>query len=113
MDSFNSVHFFPSLAVNDSGKAFVAWLDSREDPWFGEDFRTLVAWGAPNSVKGDLNLDSLLTAVDVVLALNAVFLGQSFPASFETADVNCDGKLTPTDAVIELRLVFLNESPGC
>jgi len=113
VDSFSSAHAFPSLEVNGSGKAFAAWLDSREDPFYVEDFRTLVAWGGPNSVKGDLNLDSLLTAVDVVLELNAVFLGQPYPASFETADVNCDGELTPADTVLELNAVFLENRFPC
>lgn len=113
VNPFNSAHLFPSLAVNDSGKAFVAWLDDRRDPIFSENYHTFVARGLPRAVKGDLNLDSILTVVDAVMELNAVFLGQSFPAPLQNADVNCDGKLTAADAVLELNAVFLGNPFPC
>lgn len=104
----------PSLAVNDAGKAFVAWLDGRytnqiESIW--------LLFGATGKfvqlLKGDLNLDELLTATDVVLELNAVFSGQSFPAPFENADGNCSGDLSPTDVVLLLKAVFQSLSFPC
>lgn len=113
VNSFSSAHAFPSLTVTDTGKAFVAWLDNRLDPRFGENYHTFVASGIPNPIKGDLNLDSLFSAVDIVLHLNATFAGQAFPAPYPTADLNCDGTLTPTDLIWELWLVFNGISPPC
>ncbi|MGE5693141.1 MAG: hypothetical protein ACM3YF_05110, partial [Candidatus Zixiibacteriota bacterium] len=103
-------HTSPSLAVNEAGKAFVAWRDPRRDPWFGENWHTFVAVGNPTYLKGDLNLDLALTVADVVILINAVFLNISFPAPFENADVNCDGRLSPADLAAELQLVFLGRS---
>lgn len=64
-------------------------------------------------LKGDVNIDAILTASDVVIELNAAFLGSPFPASFCAADVNCDGILTAADVVIELNLVFLGAAVVC
>ncbi len=103
----------PSLAVNEKGKAFVAWIDVRLDP-AQEIFQYVFGAAAtPNFRKGDLNLDSLLTPADIVLELNAVFLGKSFPASFETADVNCDTVLSPADVVLHLKATFSGEPFPC
>lgn|GEM_PF-2026262 len=108
VSSFSSSQLFPSLTVNDSGKAFVAWLDNRIDPIFSSNRHTFVARGIPQVVKGDLNLDGIITMVDVVIELNAVFVGQSFPAPFETADGNCDGRLSPADMVLLLNRYYLS-----
>ncbi len=64
-------------------------------------------------LKGDVNIDAILTAADVVVLLNATFLGSPFPAPFCAADVNCDGILTAADVVIELNLVFLGTPVVC
>lgn len=103
----------PSLTVNEQGKAFVAWIDDRIDPWFQDYQYVFGATAVPHFIKGDLNLDATLTAADVVLELNAVFSGGSFPASLETADVNCDAELTPADVVLHLNATFLGESFPC
>jgi hypothetical protein len=108
VSSFNSSQLFPSLTVNEDGKAFVAWLDNRTDPIFSENRHTFVARGIPQAVKGDLNLDGLITMIDMVMELNAVFLGQPFPAPFGAADGNCDGRLSPVDVVLLLNRYFRN-----
>lgn len=103
----------PSLCLNEDGQAFVSWRDDRYDPSFGELWHVFGAAGSPIIVKGDLNLDSLLTAADVVMELNAVFLNQPFPAPFEAADVNCDSQLTTADVVLHLNATFLREPFPC
>jgi hypothetical protein len=101
------------LTVNERGKAFVAWLDDRNDPVFGENLHTLVARGIPQLVKGDLNLDGIIAMVDVVMELNAVFVGQSFPAPFEVADGNCDERLSPVDVVLLLNRYYIGAPFPC
>ncbi len=115
----NSVGFYAagphrsSLAVNEVGKAFVAWIDGRLDP-VQQIYQYIFGAGViPHFIKGDLNLDAMLTPADVVLELNAVFLGKSFPASYETADVNCDTQLTPADVVLHLNATFMGEPFPC
>jgi len=94
-------HFRPSIWVNETEKAFVAWTDPRWDP-FWEDHHLFVSVGKPLLSKGDLNFDATINLVDIGLEINAVFLGQPFPAPFHRADGNCDGQLTPADMVILL-----------
>jgi len=65
------------------------------------------------AVLGDLNWDGQLTAADVVLELNAVFLNENFPAPFETADGNCDGQLGPSDVVLLLNATFAGKPFPC
>jgi len=100
-----------SLALNERGEAFVAWTDNRHDVFFSERYHIFGASGQIR--KGDLNLDGLLTVADVVLELNAVFLSQPPPASFDIADGNCDLKLTAADVVLLLRATFLEEPFPC
>ncbi len=64
-------------------------------------------------MKGDLDGDGMPTASDVVLLLNAVFLGGCFPAPFGAGDLNCDGLLDASDVVALLNVVFLGASPLC
>jgi len=66
----------------------------------------------PCSHKGDMNADSELTASDVVLMLNCVFLGVG-QCALCFADVSCNGILSSSDVVIELNAVFLGEPIGC
>ncbi len=101
-------HFNPTIWVNDNKKAFVAWTDARWDPVFQEDHHLFVSVGIPVVAKGDLNMDGNITLADIVLELNAVFLGSPFPAPFETADGNCDGNLSSADITLLLLAVFLN-----
>lgn len=63
--------------------------------------------------KGDLDLDGILSPSDIVLELNAVFIGTLPPAPFTAADLDCDGNLTPSDLVIELNAVFLGIPITC
>ena len=102
------------LTVNDSGKAFVVWSDDRYDIYNdGQNIHLFLSAGVPNVVKGDLNMDGLVTLYDVVTELNAVFFGQPFPANFAAADQNCDLRLTATDMVLLLRMYYLSEYFAC
>jgi hypothetical protein len=112
-DSSNVSLLWPGVSVNENGQIFAAWFDDRYDPLFQERWHIFGATGIPTIVKGDLNLDSLLTAVDVVLELNAVFLNQRFPAPVEAGDVNCDSELTAADVVLHLNATFLAEPLPC
>lgn len=102
-----------SVAVNEEGKGFVAWIDDREDPVFQGIWRVFGATLNPNFIKGDLNLDGKLSPADVAMELNAVFLGRPFPAPFESADGNCDTELTPADVALQINAVFLGEPFPC
>lgn len=63
-------------------------------------------------VKGDMNEDSLVTQVDIVLMLNCVFLGLGSCDPTYT-DVNCSGDLSAADVVLELNKVFLGTAFPC
>ncbi|MGH8003237.1 MAG: M6 family metalloprotease domain-containing protein, partial [Limisphaerales bacterium] len=65
----------------------------------------VLAGGFCSTVKGDMNADSGLTAADVMLLLNCVFL-QAGSCDFCFTDVNCDGVLRPADVVLELFAVL-------
>ena len=58
-------------------------------------------------------MDGELTAADVVLELNKVFLGEPYPAPEAVGDMNCDSGFTPADAVLLLQVVYLNVPPEC
>ena len=113
VDTTGAFHWGSSLAVNQEGKAFVVWSDNRYDPNFDEIIHFFVSRGVPNTVKGDLNLDGLVTLFDVVTELNAVFFGESFPAPIAAADINCDSKLTSTDMVMLLQMYYLSSYFAC
>jgi len=70
-------------------------------------------WVAKRLLRGDLNMDNLLTAADVVLELNKVFLDEPYPAPESLGDMNCDSKFTPADAVLLLQVVYLEIPPEC
>ncbi|MGE5692580.1 MAG: hypothetical protein ACM3YF_02240 [Candidatus Zixiibacteriota bacterium] len=70
-------------------------------------------WLARRLDRGDVNMDNLLTAADVVLELNKVFLGEPYPAPEAVGDMNCDGAFTPADAVILLQVVYLELPSNC
>ncbi|HXF49316.1 MAG TPA: hypothetical protein VNL73_07825 [Verrucomicrobiae bacterium] len=63
-------------------------------------------WMARRMLSGDLNLDSQLTAADVVLELNRVFLEEPYPATPPIGEMTCDGLFTPADVVVLLLRVF-------
>ncbi|MCI0531912.1 MAG: hypothetical protein L0Y74_08200, partial [candidate division Zixibacteria bacterium] len=63
-------------------------------------------WMARRMLSGDLNLDSQLTAADVVLELNRVFLEEPYPAPPAAGEMTCDGLFTPADVVALLLTVF-------
>ena len=78
----------------------------------GYDFAT-VKYSPLPQLKGDLNLDGILSGADVVLSLNCIFLGETPPAAPAACDINCDGKITPADVVILLNMVFLSAPAPC
>ena len=63
-------------------------------------------------VRGDINSDGLLSAADVVVLLNIVFLNNPPPIP-SLHDLNCDGEISPADLVLLLNLVFLGSSLPC
>lgn len=113
VDTNLAYHSGGSISVNDRGKVFVVWADDRYSTWFQPNWHLFVAVGNVTSIKGDLNLDGMLSPVDVVLELNAVFLGQSYSAPFESGDGNCDGQLSPADVILLLYAVFLSNQLQC
>lgn len=70
-------------------------------------------WVTDRIFIGDLNMDGTISASDVVLEMNKVFLGEDFPAPPEIGDMDCDGQFTPPDAVLILNLTFLGTRPPC
>lgn len=62
--------------------------------------------------RGDINGDGLLSAADVVVLLNIVFLNNPPPIP-GLHDLNCDGEISPADLVLLLNLVFLGSSLPC
>ncbi|MCI0330732.1 MAG: dockerin type I repeat-containing protein [candidate division Zixibacteria bacterium] len=65
------------------------------------------------ALKGDLNLDGVLTMADVVLMLNLVFNGELPPAAPTAADLNCNGSLSAADVVTLLYMLYASASPPC
>ncbi|HXF48161.1 MAG TPA: SBBP repeat-containing protein [Verrucomicrobiae bacterium] len=88
------------------------YITGRSDRNGQSDILTLKYATLP-ALKGDLNLDGVLTMADVVLMLNFAFLGDPFAAAPSAGDLNCDGKISPADAVIMLQIFFLSVSPPC
>lgn len=98
------------------------------DPWISSDGKILYfssdraggvgagtadIWVAERILPGDLNLDGSISAADVVLELNKVFLGIPFSAPEETGDMNCDGLFTSPDVVLILNWAFLGVLIPC
>lgn len=69
-------------------------------------------YGPTCAAKGDMNVDSDLTAADVMLMLNCVFF-RTGSCALCFADINCDGALAPADLVLELFSVFAALSFPC
>ncbi len=78
----------------------------------GYDF-SVVKFSPLPTVRGDLNLDGVLTLADIVLAINQVFLGETTPAAPAACDFNCDGLLSGVDVVILLRMFYLGAPAPC
>lgn len=75
---------------------------------------TTIKYSPLPQLKGDLNADGILSAADVVLILNCVFLGIPPPNAPPAAcDLNCDGLLTSADVVILLNMTFLQTPAPC
>ncbi len=81
------------------------------DDFFAITYQT--SGGLPASTRGDLDNDGFLTAADIVLELNLVFLGQIPPAGAAEGDVNCDGFLDSEDVVLLMNKTFLNTGTLC
>jgi len=96
------------LFVDGNGIVYLAGTDAQN----AHDFVTIKYSPLP-ALKGDLNLDGILTMADVVLMLNSVFLGDPFPAAPTAGDLNCDGRVSPADFVIMLQIFFLAAPAPC
>jgi hypothetical protein len=65
-------------------------------------------------VAGDVNLDSVVTASDIISLVNFVFKGGAVPQPCEAnGDVNCSGSVTAADIIHEVNYVFKAGSPPC
>ena len=96
------------ISVDQNGNIYLAGTDLQN----GRDFVTIKYFPLP-ALKGDLNLDGILTLADVVLMLNFTFNGDPFAAAPTAGDLNCDGKISPADAVIMLQMFFLATPAPC
>ncbi len=105
-----SVDFFGSeiFSIDRNGNLYLSGTDTQN----AYDFVTIKYSPLP-ALKGDLNLDGVLTLADVVLMLNFVFNGDPFPAAPSAGDLNCDGAISAADAVLMLQIFFLSVSPPC
>jgi hypothetical protein len=63
--------------------------------------------------KGDLNLDVVVSPADVVLELQAVYLGEVPPAGLLACDLNCDGQVTSADVAVMLNFKYLGSAWPC
>jgi hypothetical protein len=110
----NSVDEAWAISIDRNGNIYVAGksIGSSTPYPYDYDFVTIKYSPLP-ALKGDLNLDGVLTMADVVLMLNFTFNGNPFEAAPSAADFNCDGVITPADAVIMLQIFFLSVSPPC
>lgn len=75
-------------------------------------FRTTDCCGI--SVTGDVNLDGVLTAADIILIVDYVFKSGPVPDPCEAAaDVNCDGVVTSADIIYLVNHVFKSGPLPC
>lgn len=65
------------------------------------------------ALKGDMNLDGMLTPTDAVAHLTCVFLGNDPPSGTETCDFNCDGLGTPSDVILLWNSIFFGDPFPC
>jgi len=96
------------LFVDKSGNLYLAGTDTRN----AHDFVTIKYSPLP-ALKGDLNLDGVLTMADVVLMLNLIFNGDVPPAAPSAGDLNCNGSLSGADVVTLLQMFYASASPPC
>ncbi len=99
---------FPKISVDRNGNVYLAGSDIKNQ----SDFVTIKYSPLP-ALKGDLNLDGVLTMADVVLMLNLVFNGELPPAAPTAADLNCNGSLSAADVVTLLYMLYASASPPC
>lgn len=100
-----------AMAVDNLGNVYVTG-ESDPNGNFIYDFVTIKYSPLP-ALKGDLNLDGVLTMADVVLMLNFAYYGDPFQAAPSAGDFNCDGLITAADVVIMLQIFFLSAPPLC
>ena len=93
------------VAIDHIGNVFVTGFTQG-------DFFTIKYSPLPQ-LKGDLNLDGVLSLQDVIFAINYTFMGEIPPAAPSACDLNCDGILSGADVVILLRMVFSSAPAPC
>ncbi|HXF49695.1 MAG TPA: SBBP repeat-containing protein [Verrucomicrobiae bacterium] len=99
---------FPKISVDRNGNVYLAGSDLQNQL----DYVTIKYSPLP-ALKGDLNLDGVMTLADVVLMLNFAFNGAPFPAAPSAGDLNCDGKISPADVVVLLLIFYASIPPPC
>jgi predicted outer membrane repeat protein len=64
-------------------------------------------------VLGDANSDSSINVVDVVFAINCLFINGPPPCPYHAADTNCDGLVEVTDIVCLINYLFIGGPLPC
>jgi hypothetical protein len=101
-----------AIALDAKGNVYATGYSAKG--FGGESNFATIKYSPLPQLKGDLNLDGVLTPADVVLILNCAFLGIAPPGVPPAAcDLNCDGLLTGADVVILLNMAFLSTPPPC
>lgn len=108
----NYVDEASAISIDQNGNIYVTGKSIGSSTPYDYDYATIKYSPLP-ALKGDLNLDGVLTMADVVLMLNFTFLGDAFPAAPTAGDLNCDGRISPADFVIMLRIFFLSAPAPC
>ena len=86
------------------GVSFTAYDDQGQPYSFPANFvKSVITVG----LKGDLNLDGGVSPADVVLELQAVYLGEIPAAGLSACDLNCDGQVTAADITVMLNFKYL------
>ena len=57
-------------------------------------------------LPGDLNYDVQVDAVDLMMEIDIVFFGDTFPLPPVTPDITLDGAITVTDIVYRIDYIF-------
>ena len=96
------------LLIDRIGNVYLAGTEFQNS----HDFVTIKYSPLP-TLKGDLNLDGVMTLADVVLMLNFAFNGDPFPAAPAAGDLNCNGAVSSADFVIMLQYFFLSVPLPC
>jgi sugar lactone lactonase YvrE len=117
--SLFSVHPTGAASLLGSGFAYPDGLafDSFGNLFISDYGANLIYKATPSSpacaaARGDLSRDGIVSAPDVVLLLNCIFLGTGV-CDLCFSDISCNGQLTSIDVVLLLNAAFLGAPIDC